>query len=121
MKLNSLPPSYDGSNTTSYSNYHARMRQLGRRGRQKTATGRGKRPLIESVLSREARQPTIPEKTPWCLICSILVYLLLLLAASPWLVWSAIRKGKYREGYAEKLLGLVPRRSSQRSASGCTP
>jgi len=39
-------------------------------------------------------------------------YLLLLLAASPWLIWSAIRKGKYREGYAEKLLGLVPRRMS---------
>ena len=37
-------------------------------------------------------------------------YLLLLLAASPWLLWSAIRKGKYREGYAEKLLGLAPRR-----------
>ncbi len=40
-----------------------------------------------------------------------LFYLLLLLAASPWLVWSAIRKGKYREGYAEKLLGLAPRRT----------
>ncbi len=41
-------------------------------------------------------------------------YLLLLLAASPWLVWSAIRMGKYREGYAEKLLGLVPRRTSNK-------
>ena len=38
--------------------------------------------------------------------CSISSILLLLLAASPWLVWSAVRKGKYREGYAEKLLGL---------------
>ena len=41
-------------------------------------------------------------------------YLLLLLAASPWFVWSAIRTGKYREGYAEKLLGLVPRRTSNK-------
>jgi 3-deoxy-D-manno-octulosonic-acid transferase len=41
-------------------------------------------------------------------------YLLLLLAASPWLIWSAVRKGKYREGYAEKLLGLVPRRTSDK-------
>ncbi len=41
-------------------------------------------------------------------------YFLLLLAVSPWLVWSAIRAGKYREGYAEKLLGLVPRRTSNK-------
>ena len=26
----------------------------------------------------------------------------------------AVRKGKYREGYAEKFLGLVPRRTSRR-------
>ena len=39
-----------------------------------------------------------------------IVYLFLLLVASPWLIWSAIRTGKYREGYAEKLLGLAPRR-----------
>jgi len=44
-----------------------------------------------------------------------LVYLLLLVLASPWLVAAAIRKGKYREGYAEKLLGRVPLRGgSQR-------
>ena len=41
-------------------------------------------------------------------------YLLLLLAALPWLAVQAVRKGKYREGYAAKFLGLVPRRSSQR-------
>ena len=41
-------------------------------------------------------------------------YLLLLLVASPWLVWSAIHTGKYREGYAEKLLGLAPRRTSNK-------
>ena len=28
---------------------------------------------------------------------------------SPWLVWSACRHGKYREGFAEKFLGRVPR------------
>jgi 3-deoxy-D-manno-octulosonic-acid transferase len=40
-------------------------------------------------------------------------YLFLILAASPWLIWSALRTGKYREGYAEKLFGLVPRRASR--------
>jgi 3-deoxy-D-manno-octulosonic-acid transferase len=39
-------------------------------------------------------------------------YLLVLLAALPWLVWQSFRTGKYREGYAEKFLGLVPRRAS---------
>jgi 3-deoxy-D-manno-octulosonic-acid transferase len=39
------------------------------------------------------------------------VYLLVLIAAAPWLIWSAIRKGKYREGFAAKLLGNVPPRS----------
>ena len=43
-----------------------------------------------------------------------LLYLLLILAASPWLLWSSVRKGKYRDGYAEKLLGLVPRRTSHK-------
>ncbi len=43
-----------------------------------------------------------------------LVYVLLLLAASPWLVYQAIRKGKYREGFSEKLLGRVPRRISDK-------
>lgn len=41
-----------------------------------------------------------------------LVYLLLLLVVWPWLLWQAVRKGKYREGYAAKLLGLVPRRDT---------
>jgi 3-deoxy-D-manno-octulosonic-acid transferase len=40
-----------------------------------------------------------------------LVYLLLLVFCSPWLVYAAIRKGKYREGWAAKLLGRVPVRS----------
>jgi 3-deoxy-D-manno-octulosonic-acid transferase len=42
------------------------------------------------------------------------VYLLVLLVALPWLVYQALRKGKYREGYAAKLLGLVPRRTSSK-------
>ncbi len=41
-------------------------------------------------------------------------YLALLVVASPWLVWNAWRKGKYREGYAAKLLGFVPARESKR-------
>lgn len=39
------------------------------------------------------------------------VYLTLLLVASPWILWSAVRHGKYREGFAEKILGRVPRRA----------
>jgi len=38
------------------------------------------------------------------------VYLLALLLASPWLLYAAIRMGKYREGLGARLLGLVPRR-----------
>ncbi len=40
------------------------------------------------------------------------VYLLLILASLPWFLWAAWRKGKYREGYAEKFLGRVPERTS---------
>ena len=36
------------------------------------------------------------------------IYLLLTLAVSPWLLWAAIRHGKYRDGLSAKLLGLVP-------------
>ena len=38
-----------------------------------------------------------------------LIYLLLLTLLLPWLVLSAITKGKYRQGFAQKFLGLVPR------------
>jgi 3-deoxy-D-manno-octulosonic-acid transferase len=38
------------------------------------------------------------------------VYLAIIAACSPLIVWQALRTGKYREGYREKLLGLVPRR-----------
>ncbi len=43
------------------------------------------------------------------------VYLALIVAASPLLIYSAIRKGKYREGFAEKFLGRVPKRDGQRT------
>jgi 3-deoxy-D-manno-octulosonic-acid transferase len=41
------------------------------------------------------------------------VYLVVLLVCAPLIVWKAIRTGKYREGYREKLLGLVPWREGQ--------
>jgi 3-deoxy-D-manno-octulosonic-acid transferase len=43
-----------------------------------------------------------------------IVYLLLIALASPWLVYSAIRKGKYRAGFAQKFLGRVPQQTSDR-------
>jgi 3-deoxy-D-manno-octulosonic-acid transferase len=43
-----------------------------------------------------------------------LTYLCVAVAASPWLVYQAITKGKYREGFAAKLLGLVPQRQGDR-------
>ena len=42
------------------------------------------------------------------------LYLTLLLVASPWIVWSAIRTGKHREGFGAKFLGLAPRRAGNR-------
>jgi 3-deoxy-D-manno-octulosonic-acid transferase len=39
------------------------------------------------------------------------LYVLLLVVASPWLIAAAIRQGKYRAGWREKLFGLVPVRS----------
>jgi 3-deoxy-D-manno-octulosonic-acid transferase len=42
-----------------------------------------------------------------------ILYLLLLLLFSPWLAIQAWRKGKYREGYAAKLLGRVPLRTAE--------
>jgi len=41
-------------------------------------------------------------------------YLALLVGASPWIFWSAYKHGKYREGFREKFLGLVPRREGAR-------
>ncbi|QGJ71392.1 3-deoxy-D-manno-octulosonic acid transferase [Planctomycetales bacterium 10988] len=36
-----------------------------------------------------------------------LIYVAILLLASPWLLWQAIRKGKYRQGWSQKLWGKV--------------
>ena len=44
-----------------------------------------------------------------------LVYLLLILVSLPWLLWQAVRKGKYREGYGAKVLGRVPQRTSNKT------
>lgn len=38
------------------------------------------------------------------------VYLCLLLVCAPIIVWAMLTKGKYREGFAPKLLGYTPRR-----------
>ena len=54
------------------------------------------------------RNPAVPYLLNVC-------YLLLILAALPWLLVQAVRKGKYREGYAAKFLGLVPKRTSDRT------
>ncbi len=40
-----------------------------------------------------------------------IVYVLLLVAISPWLAFQAATKGKYRQGWSQKLWGLVPRRT----------
>jgi 3-deoxy-D-manno-octulosonic-acid transferase len=40
------------------------------------------------------------------------LYVALLVALSPWLFYQALVKGKYREGYGQKLLGRVPWRTS---------
>jgi 3-deoxy-D-manno-octulosonic-acid transferase len=50
-------------------------------------------------------------RVPYLLNC---VYLLLLIAAAPYLLYQAIRKHKYREGFAAKLLGCVPPRSGSK-------
>ncbi|MCA9215446.1 MAG: 3-deoxy-D-manno-octulosonic acid transferase [Planctomycetales bacterium] len=38
------------------------------------------------------------------------VYLIALIAASPWMLYTAITKGKYRQGWTHKLFGIVPKR-----------
>jgi len=43
-----------------------------------------------------------------------LAYLAIIVLVSPWLIYSAVRHGKYREGWSKKLLGRVPRRTSNR-------
>ncbi|MGD0383841.1 MAG: 3-deoxy-D-manno-octulosonic acid transferase [Thermoguttaceae bacterium] len=43
------------------------------------------------------------------------LYLLLILCTLPWFLWQGVRKGKYRQGYPAKFLGLVPRRVSDKT------
>ncbi len=52
------------------------------------------------------------ERNPFVPYLLNIVYLLLILLSLPWLVWQSLRKGKYREGYGAKLLGLVPERAA---------
>ena len=40
-----------------------------------------------------------------------IAYLLLLVILCPWWLYAAIFRGKYREGYSDKLFGMVPRRT----------
>lgn len=42
-----------------------------------------------------------------------LIYMMVLLVASPWIIYRSIVHGKYREGWKQKLFGLVPKRESQ--------
>jgi len=53
----------------------------------------------------------VPRIVCWCLN---LVYLAVLIFGSPWILWAMLRKGKYREGYAEKFFGWVAQRDHQR-------
>lgn len=45
------------------------------------------------------------------------LYLALVVLLSPWLLYSAVRKGKYRAGLGQKWLGLAPQRTSQRQCA----
>ena len=42
------------------------------------------------------------------------IYIALLLACAPWLVYRSVRSGKYREGWSEKLFGKAPLRIGDR-------
>lgn len=44
-----------------------------------------------------------------------IVYLVLLIVASPWIAWRAACQGKYRQGLGARLLGTVPPRRSGRT------
>ncbi len=49
------------------------------------------------------------------------VYVILAIGASPWLLWAAIRKGKYREGWRQKLWGEVPVQAATTRVCGSMP
>ena len=59
--------------------------------------------------------PTVGKGSPYVPYLLNLFYLLLIIASMPWLLWRAIRKRKYREGYAEKFLGRAPPRGSDKT------
>ena len=42
-----------------------------------------------------------------------LVYTLILVVCAPFIIWTALRTKKYREGFAEKICGLVPPRQGE--------
>ncbi|HEX6963280.1 MAG TPA: glycosyltransferase N-terminal domain-containing protein, partial [Lacipirellula sp.] len=48
--------------------------------------------------------------TAWMLNAA---YLAVLILASPWILWAAVKHGKYREGFAAKFLGCAPRRQGR--------
>ena len=48
-----------------------------------------------------------------------LVYLAALVAASPWLAYAALTKGKYRQGLSAKLFGNLPNRRSNQPCVWC--
>ncbi len=50
-----------------------------------------------------------------------LIYGLLIAALSPVLVWRAVRQGKYRQGWREKLLGQLPERFAESTDSPMRP
>lgn len=66
-----------------------------------------------TIGGRPAWRSAVGEGTPVTYLLNV-VYLLLLVVLSPWLVYRAIGTGRYREGLGEKLLGRVPRRHGDR-------
>ena len=44
------------------------------------------------------------------------IYLVLLLVCAPWLAYRAVRSGRYRGGWSEKVLGEAPLRIGDRPA-----
>jgi 3-deoxy-D-manno-octulosonic-acid transferase len=71
--------------------------------------------VVESALRRKSWRIAAVERIPLLSYLLNLSYFLLILFGLPWLVWQSVRKGKYREGYAAKFLGVVPSRTSEKS------
>jgi 3-deoxy-D-manno-octulosonic-acid transferase len=49
------------------------------------------------------------------------IYALLLVVASPWILWRRVAQGRYRQGWREKLLGHLPRPPAPQSAPNAPP